>query len=1050
MSLERLRDEGLRWVEANKSKRFAGVTKLLTDLYPDDAHFIYELLQNAEDARDRSVSESSGASLVRFTLRDDALEFEHNGEGLFTLEDVEQITGIGHSMKRDDPTSIGKFGIGFKAVFAYTNTPEIHSGEFHFRIHDLVVPEEIDPKKPRADQLATRFIFPFDNPKKPAGKAAAEIERGLRDLDDSTLLFLSHIHTIEYSLPDGSVGSVQRIDHEGGHIEVRTNDPGGHEHASHWLRFQRDVEVEDEDGEATTCRIGLAFRLALEDGKEDAPPKWRIVPVDHGQVSIYFPAEKETSNLRFHLHAPFASTVARDSVRNCPANRALRDHLASLIADSLAPIRDQGMLTMDFLAVLPNRADNLPPFYEPIRLAIVKAFQEQLLVPMKYGGHAAAKGIFRGPGVISDVLEDDGLILLLGADDYVPPMWAANPPQRNQREDRFLDSLGIDVWEWKELARSLRHLDADGRRRLERWISQKNDVWLMRFYALMNEAWQEHRGWSYVYDLHIVRVASSQGDEHVLPSEAFFPSDEGADPVPGVRFVKPSVYSTGRSDRLKEGAHSFLTTIGVRPFDDRADIEVRLADYERSSRHSTSVCRQELMQFVRYWKEHPNEAGLFDNRAFLLGAGSGDKLCFYKPTQLYLDSPFLETGLAELAAIHGKHPIWDGYREGLSESQLGDVTAFLRTIGVMHELKVETTRVWSVDNPSWRELMQDWLQGRVRRTETQINQDYTISDLDKYIGTQTIWASRLIWNALVHAGPECAQARYRPNQQYPTRVAESFLVYQLKRHAWIPDKSGVFRKPEDMTKDDLRTDFPYDDRNGLLTAIGFGERARKRQADYSLRNRQAQSIGFASLDEAHKMAQVAELLREQGRSPDELISQIKAPVMKKAPAFPRRSVASSERREERLSAALASAAEKQYEQRERSVRTTRATIEPKVSLRGWYTNEEEQMICQICHQEMPFRGRDGEYYFEAVEALSSSYFPTEYEAQFLALCPLCAAMYKEFVKQDEDAMEALRNALVDSEEPQVPLQLGELSTRLRFVESHFQDIKTILEMVSER
>lgn len=109
-----------------------GIKRLLTDLYPDNAHFIYELLQNAEDPR---------ASIVRFTLTGDAVEFEHDGERLFDLRDVESITSIGASTKRDDPTSIGKFGVGFKAVFAYTHTPEIHSGEFHFRIRDLVLPE---------------------------------------------------------------------------------------------------------------------------------------------------------------------------------------------------------------------------------------------------------------------------------------------------------------------------------------------------------------------------------------------------------------------------------------------------------------------------------------------------------------------------------------------------------------------------------------------------------------------------------------------------------------------------------------------------------------------------------------------------------------------------------------------------------------------------------------------------------------------------------------------------------------------------------------------
>ena len=95
---------------------------------------------------------------------------------------------------------------------------------------------------------------------------------------------------------------------------------------------------------------------------------------------------------------------------------------------------------------------------------------------------------------------------------------------------------------------------------------------------------------------------------------------------------------------------------------------------------------------------------------------------------------------------------------------------------------------------------------------------------------------------------------------------------------------------------------------------------------------------------------------------------------------------------------------------------------------------------------MPFRKCDGEYYFEAVEALSRDYFAKEHEAQSLALCPLCAAMYNEFVQHDEGAMESLKNALINSENPEVPLQLGELDTSVRFVETHFCDIKTIIEV----
>lgn len=202
MNLKELRQKRLKYVEIIRENGFEdGIKRSLTDLYPDNAHFIYELLQNAEDAR---------ATEVRFILKEDSVEFEHNGDRLFSFADVESITSIGDSTKREDPTNIGKFGIGFKAVFAYTATPEIASGEFHFRIRDLVVPDTDGLTPCSLGEKETRFTLPFDNPQKPPQKARAEIEANLRQLDESTLLFLSNIQKIEYLLPDETLSFLEQ------------------------------------------------------------------------------------------------------------------------------------------------------------------------------------------------------------------------------------------------------------------------------------------------------------------------------------------------------------------------------------------------------------------------------------------------------------------------------------------------------------------------------------------------------------------------------------------------------------------------------------------------------------------------------------------------------------------------------------------------------------------------------------------------------------------------------------------------------------------------
>ena len=97
------------------------------------------------------------------------------------------------------------------------------------------------------------------------------------------------------------------------------------------------------------------------------------------------------------------------------------------------------------------------------------------------------------------------------------------------------------------------------------------------------------------------------------------------------------------------------------------------------------------------------------------------------------------------------------------------------------------------------------------------------------------------------------------------------------------------------------------------------------------------------------------------------------------PQFPDRGSQNTERRKDKISQGHAGSPDKEYEKCLRSVRVTKATAYTRTRLENQYTNEEYQMICQICEKEMPFRKLNGEYYFEAVEALSKGYFTKEHE-----------------------------------------------------------------------
>ena len=179
------------FVESAQKNEFAqGIRQSTVEKYPDPVHFIYELLQNAED-RD--------ATRAKFVLYTNRLIFRHNG-GPFSRSDVKNITGIGNSDKIREANKIGRFGIGFKSVFAVTDRPEIYTllenKHFAFAIEDLVVPVALSEDDAQSHQYSTQFTFPFI---KGLGRSLhSKIRERLSTLGFEALLFLQNLASIEW------------------------------------------------------------------------------------------------------------------------------------------------------------------------------------------------------------------------------------------------------------------------------------------------------------------------------------------------------------------------------------------------------------------------------------------------------------------------------------------------------------------------------------------------------------------------------------------------------------------------------------------------------------------------------------------------------------------------------------------------------------------------------------------------------------------------------------------------------------------------------------
>ena len=1094
MTINQLAEKRKRWVEANRENDFEdGIKNLLTDLYPDNAHFTYELLQNAEDA---------GASEVQFILNTDGLEFEHNGDCLFTIEDITSITSIGDSTKRDDPISIGKFGIGFKAVFAYTATPEIESGPFHFRIRDMVVPDTVGLDPGSLGEKRTRFVFPFDNPEKSSEKARAEIETKLRHLNETTLLFLNNIRRIEYRLSDSMTGSLERRKNENdeSQIEIAVTRPGNIvPDSTHYLRFQQEVDVRDEDtGELKCCQIAVAFGM-------DKPrnQNGKIVPLNPGQVCIYFPAESETSKLRFHLHAPFASTVARASARrNSAANEELRDHLADLVAESIGAIRDKGLLDVEFLATLPNNSDDLSPFYLPIQERLIKEFKSERLVPVAKGGYTVSSECYRDQGNLSDLIGDVDLATFLEKEKS-QPLWLKNPPpprrdekgqfvrderarQQNERISDFLTMLGISEWTIEDL---IEVLDAQSDL-VVGWLKGKQDVWHQSLYVLLgdflsgapsNPFYIARERKEKLSNLCIIRCSDG---EYRVGNDCHF-IDDGVEPDDNLQnnftvltegspsesqdeeiyeenfhYVASNTYSSASNRNQQEKARKFLETIGVRRVDDVERVKVILK--QRYKKGSIKPREEDMEKFMTLVEGQPEYKSLFsDYFIFEVDLDRDDSKWFMKPTGVFLDSPYLATGLTAYHEALGEDS--DSFKRALSPKyvesgiDLKRFGEFAEIVGAQTKLDIDDQPVFS-EHPEYEDLVTR-APGQYR-TDTYTSEDHIITEIKILLEMPSVDKSKLIWQTMTDtSSADHLEARYRKNQSQPYRVRASSLVHELRNAKWIPQKNGnsfSFVQPCDASIERLPEGFIHKTGQKWLDAIEFGKTANRLREESTQRDQQAKDDGFASLQEKEQFVEFAQRLRKEGRSINDVISQYSSQNREAEPNFPTSTVKNPKLRKERVLEQVRNAPKKRHEARERKDRVSKSEIDQRTTLQEWYTNDSGEMICQICKEEMPFKKNDGEYYFIAVEALTTrfkddelpeNHFPKEYESQYLALCPECAARYDYFVrdvKEGIEIMDKLRDQLINSDNLMIPVRLGELETDLRFVEAHLHDLKEVL------
>ena len=158
---------------------------------------------------------------------------------------------------------------------------------------------------------------------------------------------------------------------------------------------------------------------------------------------------------------------------------------------------------------------------------------------------------------------------------------------------------------------------------------------------------------------------------------------------------------------------------------------------------------------------------------------------------------------------------------------------------------------------------------------------------------------------------------------------DSQMLTRLRNTKWIPTRDGSMEKSGDITTDQLLDEFQG--ANELIEVLGINQgvvRGAVSEEDHKREHADMLGVSLEDIEFLKKHPDEFARLRDEITSRDEM------------PVFPTRKVNNPERRQEKLAEQLAESPKKEYEERERSVRTTRGTIDPSLWLRKQYTNED--------------------------------------------------------------------------------------------------------------
>ena len=871
-------------VEANQvfnQRAFRGIKPNVVDKYAETAHFVYELLQNADDAN---------ATEVTITLNANQLLFKHNGTKHFDITaehdervgDINSITGIGNSSKESTQNKIGKFGVGFKAVFQYTDTPEIYDDIFKFKIEDLIVPTLIEHDYPGRQTGETLFVLPFREPQ----KAFEEIKSRLESLKNP-VLFLRHLKKIIWQIEadkennttvEYSKKLLERQTYNDIKLEKYRLQSASRE--DFMFLFSRDINITLADGNKTVLPIYIGFYYDKQNKS--------LITNTTQNIYCFFPT-KETFDTCFISHAPFLLTENRQNIkRDENINKELLRCLASLATSAVTILRDYGKKTGNLL-INENIVDIIPlykyyyiydedgVFNIPMKEAFDAMLKNEPILLSRNDKYLLLQDAYTSTSAVLELLTQEQFYFL-----------RKHSRNHNWNDKRWI-SKDSDFLKW-DLIRRLDKIDDENKV----YINIKdytienfgNDIsaefmkvqkidWVSKFYTFLRSDATKY--WKIISQTrttaHVFRhapIIKTQSGEWVPPfrdttlPNVFLPIENNPNSNSDYNFINNEYLSD-------EMARKFFNELELKQPDEFDYIcNNVLKKYIGDENHDVEIEDEQLKSDFRLIVSHyqkvkdtqDEDRYIKEIKSNFLFAGTDDAL--HKPSELYFKNEYLSVYFGDNGLFFDE-PFYKDTIHEYKKTLVDDLIIKLGTKTEPEIQKIEYTNQYNLP-PRFSHFLES-----ISYYRFEYIVDYELSGLTEAYKNNRITqpVSVYLWNEVILKYKDSVEAEiatHTKHKQYDTiNHLESTFIYTLKQIRWLYDKDGNAQAPKDIFLEDLSS--AYDTFNGLAELLGIERRTSDLREKYNATDEEQQAYEMGAklaqeIDEDFTKEDVLEAVRK--------------------------------------------------------------------------------------------------------------------------------------------------------------------------------------------